>query len=97
MAFAKIVFFTIRFPSLRHIAEMVCRKRYAHIDVVTFSWKRRGVDRDSLWICYYNAALRCFSTHSGSVITLLVNLDHNPEDGRSLDFSYFEDIMTCCR
>ncbi len=84
-------------PSLRSVAEMVCQKRNEHIDIVTFSWKRPGVEYDSsCWLSYYNAASRCFSMHSDSVMGTIARFratEHSP----LLDFSGFEEILACCR
>jgi len=66
IAFDLIIHYALVFPPLPSVAEMVCGKRKEHIDVVTFSWKRQGVNYSSLWLCYYDAALRCLSTHSNS-------------------------------
>ncbi len=96
MAFAGIVHFVIRFPSLRIVAEMICQKRNEHIDVVTFSWKRPGVEYDSLWLSYYNTALRCFSIHSNSVISAIARVSAR-EYAPPLPFSHLEEILACCR
>jgi len=97
MAFAHIVLFFVRFPSLRRVAELICQKRNEHIDIVTFSWKRPGVEYSSLWLSYYNVALRGLSTHPSSVILAVENLRRDPGDMRNLTFSDVLDILACCR
>ncbi len=74
---------------------MVCQKRNVHIDVVTFAWKRQGFEYDSLWLCYYNTAVRCFSMHPDSVISAIAKL--GDRECSHLDFSNSEDILGCCR
>jgi len=97
MAFVSIVYYVVRSPALRNAAGIVCQKRNEHIDVVTFSWKRPGLDYDFLWLNYYNAAVRCFSTHPSSVINAIENLGLGPGDVRTSAFSDFEDVLACCR
>ncbi len=94
MAFIEIVRHAVLFPSLRSVAEIVCQKRSEHIDIVVSLWKRPGLDYGSLWLSYYNAALRCLSTHPS---LLMSAIDRSPKIENSFDFSHFEDILACCR
>ncbi len=97
IAFDLIIHYGLVFSPLPSVAEMVCGKRKEHIDVVTFSWKRQGVDYSSLWLCYYNAALRCLSTRSNSDKSAVVSWFGKLANVQTLDFSQFEEILACCK
>ncbi len=98
MAFVSIVYYVVRFPSLRRVAEIVCEKRNEHIEAVATSWKRPGVEYDSLWTSYYKAALRCLLPRLSLVMSAITNLDVGERlYSRILDFSQLGNLLACCR
>lgn len=67
---------------------------YETIDVVTFTWKRLGIEYGAAWLYYYRLASRCLSTQLSPVM----NVAQFDFAGRNnVDFSYFEKMILCCR
>ncbi len=96
-AFIRIITFTVSFPSLRDIAEMVCQKRGDHIDIVTFSWNRPSATYSSSWLYHYNLASHCLSMHSSSVTNVLANSQTIEKSTDGGDFFHVANILACCR
>ncbi|KLO10499.1 hypothetical protein SCHPADRAFT_906820 [Schizopora paradoxa] len=94
-AFTDTIQYFLEFPSDALSAfRNVFKRRQEFSDVVTFSWKRPGVEYTMNWLCRYKMASRCLSSHDNLVIEAAAKL--NTDRFRALDFSSFEEIFLCC-
>lgn len=96
MAFESIIRNAVLFPSLWSVVEILCRKRSERIEVITFSWKRPGINYSSVWLYYYNLASRCLSTLSSAVMDAIAGL-RSVRGYWSIDFSCFEEVLSSCK
>ncbi|KLO18474.1 hypothetical protein SCHPADRAFT_936152 [Schizopora paradoxa] len=94
-AFEAIVQYHIRNPSaIRNGFQAVFEKRREVSDVVTFSWKRSGVEYSLEWLYWYKLASRCLSSNPNSLIDATMQIE--TAKARSLDFSHFEHMLQNC-
>ncbi|KLO10497.1 hypothetical protein SCHPADRAFT_514860 [Schizopora paradoxa] len=88
-AFTCIVHYAVIFPSVVRLAfQGVFQRRNEISDVVSFSWRRSGVDYDVGWLYWYKLASRCLSSQPSPILDAAAQFD-----SRGVDFSQFEDIL----
>ncbi len=95
MAFKKMLRHIVAYPSIQYNFEACCQKCNEPIEVVIFSWKRPGVDYTAEWIYLYNLASRFLSGCPNPVKDRLEQFDHVLK--YFLDFSQFDEPLSCCR
>ncbi|KLO18479.1 hypothetical protein SCHPADRAFT_936155 [Schizopora paradoxa] len=93
--FETVVQIFVQNPSaLRNGFRTLFETRKEISELVTFSWKRPGVEYRIEWLYWYKLASRCLSSSPNSVIESAMQIDATKT--RSLDFSHFEDILRNC-
>ncbi|KLO08245.1 hypothetical protein SCHPADRAFT_944605 [Schizopora paradoxa] len=94
-AFVEIVFYFAERTSEVHSAfNRVFERRNQISDVITFSWKRPGVEYSTEWLFWYKLASRCLSSHQSPVFEATAQF--NGVQRQSLDFSHFEGLLLSC-
>ncbi|KLO06949.1 hypothetical protein SCHPADRAFT_909921 [Schizopora paradoxa] len=97
MAFRRIVYNAILYPPLRSAINNHRKKRGETPGLLTFSWKRPGVDYSSLWLYHYQLVSICLSPDS-PIMDSISNLECRIEDtDRILHFSHFIGVLRSCR
>ncbi|KLO12555.1 hypothetical protein SCHPADRAFT_929149 [Schizopora paradoxa] len=100
MAFEQIVNHILysRHPERRYIFESCFRKRKELAEVVTFSWKRPGVEYSEGWLHVYKLASLCLLTDSNPVMDAISTLAQKRDPhGLHAEFSEFREILSSCR
>ena len=95
MAFKIILKASVSYPSKSHSAfSRVFRRRKQIGDVVTFSWKRPGVEYSVKWQLSYKLVCRFLSSQQCPFLAATVQFEN--VEHRSLDFSHFEELLLSC-
>ncbi|KLO14314.1 hypothetical protein SCHPADRAFT_318584 [Schizopora paradoxa] len=95
-AFERIVWNFVWWTSkLRAAFTSVFKRRKEVSDIVTFSWRRPGIEYSFKWLLPYKQASLCLSSHLDSTIELAAQL--NKARYRDLKFSHFEGLLLGCR
>ena len=80
---------------MRTVFRNMFERRGQISDVVTFSWKRPGVEYSVEWLYWYKLASRCLSSSESMFFEAAKQLD--TENIRALDFSQFEELLSFCQ
>ncbi|KLO08250.1 hypothetical protein SCHPADRAFT_894016 [Schizopora paradoxa] len=79
---------------VRSTFRRVFKERREISDVITFSWKRPGVEYTTDWLYWYKLASRCLSPQSSPFLKAAIDLD--TAGWSSLNFLCFEVLLLSC-
>lgn len=86
----------VKHPSkVRYAFRSVFESFHAISDVVTFSWRRPGVEYSAEWLVWYKLASRSLSSRQNLFFEAAAQFDGASHC--TLDFSHFEELLLNCR